>query len=77
MMLCHFKISFYMNSQDDKLSRKRKRVDYFITVGIVVQRDDGRKTAVKENNGGRWSSNGVMVWLGRRQNRDMVEWWGE
>jgi hypothetical protein len=29
-------------------------------VGIVVQSDDGCGAAVKENNGGKWSSDGVV-----------------
>jgi hypothetical protein len=28
----------------------------------------------KGNDGGGWSSNGVVLWLGRRQNRDAVEY---
>jgi hypothetical protein len=34
-------------------------------------------TTVKENDGGGWSSDDVVLWLGRRQNKDMVKWWGE
>jgi hypothetical protein len=48
-MLWDFKISFYVNSHVDKLFGKRKRIDYFITVGVVVQRDDRRGMAVKGN----------------------------
>jgi hypothetical protein len=40
-------------------------------------RDDERGTTVKENNGGRWSSDSMVLWLGTRQNGDAVEWWGE
>jgi hypothetical protein len=46
-------------------------------VDVIVRRDDGRKTAVKENDDGRWSFNGVVLWLGMRQNGDTVEWWRE
>jgi hypothetical protein len=46
-------------------------------VGVVQWRDDGRGTAMKENDGGGWSSDDMMLWLGRRQNRDVIEWWGE
>jgi hypothetical protein len=46
-------------------------------VGVVVERDDVCGTTVEGNDGGGWSSDGVVLWLGRRQNRDMVEWWGE
>jgi hypothetical protein len=46
-------------------------------VGVIVQKNDGHGTMVKENDGGKWSSDGVVLWLGRRQNRDVVEWWGE
>jgi hypothetical protein len=46
-------------------------------VGVVVQRDDGRVTAIKENDDNGWSSDGVVLWLGRRQNGDVVEWWRE
>jgi hypothetical protein len=42
-----------------------------------VRRDNEHRIAVKENNGGGWSSNGVVVWLGRRQNEDVIEWWRE
>jgi hypothetical protein len=27
-------------------------VDYFITVGVIILRDDGHMTVVKENDGG-------------------------
>jgi hypothetical protein len=45
-----------------------------------VWRDDECKTVVKGNGGGGCSSDdggcsfdGVVIWLGRRQNRDVVE----
>jgi hypothetical protein len=31
---------------------------------------------VKGNDDGGSSSNGVVLWLGRRQNGDVIEWWG-
>jgi hypothetical protein len=34
--------------------------------------DDGEK-----NDDGGWSSDDVVLWLGRRQNGDAIEWWGE
>jgi hypothetical protein len=46
-------------------------------MGVVVWRDDGCKTAVKENDNNGWSSDGMVLWLERRQNKDVVEWWGE
>jgi hypothetical protein len=46
-------------------------------MGVLVRRDDERGTTVKGNDGGGRSSNGVALWLGRRQNEDAVEWWGE
>jgi hypothetical protein len=76
MMPWNFKISFYMNSRVDKLSGKRKRVGKFITVGVVVHRDDEHGMTVQGNDGG-WNSDGVMLWLGRIQNGYVVEWWGE
>jgi hypothetical protein len=39
-----------------------------------VRRDDGRETAMKENDDDGWSSDGVVLWLGRIQNEDVVEW---
>jgi hypothetical protein len=33
--------------------------------------------AVKGNDGDRWSSDGVVLCLGMRQNGDAVEWWRE
>jgi hypothetical protein len=32
----------------------------------IVQMDDGRETAVKRNNDGRWNSNDMVLWLERR-----------
>jgi hypothetical protein len=46
-------------------------------VGVVVQKDDGHGTVVKENDSGRWSSDSMVLWLERRQNEDTVEWWDE
>jgi hypothetical protein len=36
--------------------------------------DDECGTMVKENNSGGWSSDDVVLWLRRRQNRDAIEW---
>jgi hypothetical protein len=36
-----------------------------------------RETSVEGNNGGGWSSDGMVLWLRRRQNGDTVEWCGE
>jgi hypothetical protein len=47
------------------------------TVGVIVRRYDGCEMAVKENDGDRWSSDGVVLCLGMRQNEDAVEWWRE
>jgi hypothetical protein len=52
-------------------------VDWFITMSVVVRRDDGCGTAVKGNDDDEWSSDEVVLWLGRRQNKDVVEWWEE
>jgi hypothetical protein len=46
-------------------------------MNVVAQRDDKCETAVKENDNDGWSSDGVVLWLGRRQNRYVVGWWGE
>jgi hypothetical protein len=46
-------------------------------MGVIVQRDDGCKIAVKGNDGGGWRSDGMVLWLGRRQNGHMVKLWGE
>jgi hypothetical protein len=35
-------------------------------MGVVVRRDDERGTAVKENDDGGWSSDDMVLWLGRR-----------
>jgi hypothetical protein len=40
---------------------KRKRMSQFVTVGVVVWRDDRRGTEVKGNDGGGWSSDGVVL----------------
>jgi hypothetical protein len=49
----------------------------FITMSIVVRRDDGHGKTVKGNDGDRWSSDGLVLQLGRRQNGDAVKWWGK
>jgi hypothetical protein len=36
-----------------------------------VQRDDGHGTMMKGNDDGGYSSNGVVLWLARRQNGDV------
>jgi hypothetical protein len=46
-------------------------------VCVVVWRDDERETTVKKNDGDGWSSDGVMLWLGMRQNENTIEWWRE
>jgi hypothetical protein len=72
-MLRDFKIFYiYVNSHVDKLFGKRKRVGYFVTGGVIVQMDDGRGMAVKGNDGSGWSSDGVVLLLGRKQNGDVV-----
>jgi hypothetical protein len=43
-------------------------------MGVIVQRKNEHATAVKENDGGRWSSDCVVLWLGTRQNGDVVVW---
>jgi hypothetical protein len=61
-MLRDFKISYiYVNSNIDKLFGKRKRVGKFVSVGVIVWRNDGCGTVVKGNNGDRWSSDGVVL----------------
>jgi hypothetical protein len=40
-------------------------------------RDNGCEIVVKGNDNGGWSSDGMLLYLERRQNRDVVEWWGK
>jgi hypothetical protein len=40
-------------------------------------RNDRHGMAVKENDSGGWSSDDVVLLLGRRQNGDTIEWWEE
>jgi hypothetical protein len=42
-------------------------------VGVIVQRDDGCGPAMKGNDGIRWSSDDMVLHLGRKQNGDTVE----
>jgi hypothetical protein len=46
-----------------------------MNVCVIVWMDDAHGTTMKGNNSDRWSSNCVMLWLGRRQNGDAVEQW--
>jgi hypothetical protein len=39
-----------------------------------MRRNNEHRTDVKGNNGSEWSSDGVVLWLWRRQNGDTVEW---
>jgi hypothetical protein len=50
-MMQNFKISFYMNSQVRYVVLEAKDGRLFITVGVVMQRDDVREMAVKGNDG--------------------------
>jgi hypothetical protein len=36
-------------------------IDLFVTVGVVVRMDDGRGTAMKENDNDRWSFDDVVL----------------
>jgi hypothetical protein len=42
-----------------------------------MRRYDEHETVVKGNDNDEWSSDSVVLWLGWRQNRDVVVWWGE
>jgi hypothetical protein len=54
-----------MNWYVDKLFRKWNRVIYFVTVGIIMRMDDERVVVVKENDGGGWSFDDVVLWVRR------------
>jgi hypothetical protein len=45
----------------------------FVTVGVIVWRDDGHGTTVKGNDDSGWSFDGVVLWIVRRQNGDAIE----
>jgi hypothetical protein len=62
-MLQNFKISFYINSHVDKLfgSQESKKGRLVVNVGVIVWRDDVRGTMVKENDGGGWSFDVVVL----------------
>jgi hypothetical protein len=45
-------------------------------MGVVVRRNDRYETTVKGNDNGGWTSDGVILWLERRQNGDAGGWWG-
>jgi hypothetical protein len=45
-----------------------------VTMSVVMWMDDECETAVKWNDDDRWNFDGVVLWLGRRQNKDAVEW---
>jgi hypothetical protein len=44
-------------------------------MGVIVRRDDGCGMSVKENDDDGWSSDIMMLWLERGQNKDAIEWW--
>jgi hypothetical protein len=52
---------------------KRILVNSSIWVSLYGK-DNDHETMLKENDGDEWSSDNVMLSLGRRQNRDAVEW---
>jgi hypothetical protein len=41
---------------------------------VIVWMDDGHGLAEKGNDGRDWSSDDMVLWLGRRQNEDTIEW---
>jgi hypothetical protein len=41
-------------------------------MGVIVRRDNRHEIVVKENDSGGWSSDGMVLWLGRRQNGDVL-----
>jgi hypothetical protein len=43
-------------------------------MSVIVWRDDERMMVVKGNNNDEWSTDIVLLWLGRIQNGDTVEW---
>jgi hypothetical protein len=42
-------------------------------MSVVVQRDDACGMTVKKNDDDGWSSNDVVLWLGWKQNEDVIE----
>jgi hypothetical protein len=44
---------------------------------VVVRRDDRYETTMKENNVDEWSNDDIVLWLGRRKNKDAIGWWRE
>jgi hypothetical protein len=46
-------------------------------MSVIVWMDDRHVMAMKGNNGGGWSSDSMALWLERRQNGDVIEWWRE
>jgi hypothetical protein len=56
-----------VNSHVNKLLKnRRKMVVQFITVGVIVQRDDEREKMVTKNNDDGWSFDSVLLWLAMR-----------
>jgi hypothetical protein len=47
----------------DKLFENKKSVRLVYHPGVIILRDDRYKTVVKKNNGGGWSSDGVLLWV--------------
>jgi hypothetical protein len=42
-------------------------------MGVIIRKDDVHETTIKENNDDECSSDGVVLRLVRRQNRDTIE----
>jgi hypothetical protein len=42
-------------------------------MGVIVRKDDGCGMLVKENDDDGWSSDIMMLWLERGQNKDAIE----
>jgi hypothetical protein len=55
-------------------SRLKVITRLIVTMSVVMWMDDECETAVKWNDDDRWNFDGVVLWLGRRQNKDAVEW---
>jgi hypothetical protein len=71
-MLRHFKISFYVNSHANKLFSGSEKGLTSSSLWVSLCGGTMGDSGGNENN--RSSSDALVPWLGRRQNRDSIQW---
>jgi hypothetical protein len=63
-----------VNSYVDKLFKKHKRGGLFVTVSVIVQRDNECEAVVKRNDGKSVTGGAPMAWCSYQEEGKMKTW---